>query len=122
MSIPKVVMRYGTSGTSSGGGSLPRLIDSGDLEYESTVEDTILSLDGGVAFMFYGVATNKASGAYASMRTAQFTFKVGAKPSIQNILSDGTQRVSLAANDDGTITLKPSAATYHVRYALYKMA
>lgn len=126
MSIPKVVMRYGISGEARGGG-LPRLVQSGDLEYETTIEDTILDLDEAGVYLFFGVATNKNTDAYSSMRTTQITSQTGEKfgvekAKLQNILSDGTQRVSLTANTDGTVTLKPSDVLYHVRYTIYKMA
>ena len=126
MSIPKVVMRYGGNGGNVGGG-LPRLVQSGDLEYETTVEDTILQLDEGGVYMLVTSSTTKSTDAYSGHATYQLEVPTGQKYGntaghSAALVTQGTQRISITANADSTFTIKPTGVAYHVRYALYKMA
>lgn len=123
--MPNINMRYGTSEKKITGG-LPKLIQSGDLEYESTIEDTIFNLDDGGIYWLVTRSTTKATDAYSGHATYQWEVPVGQKfgntaGHSTAMVTNGTQRVSITANADSTFTIKPTGVAYHVRYALYKV-
>ena len=76
--MPNINMRYGTSEKKITGG-LPKLIQSGDLEYESTIEDTIFNLDDGGIYWLVTRSTTKATDAYSGHATYQWEVPVGQK-------------------------------------------
>lgn len=125
MANAKVVMKYGYSGRANAS-SLPRLIQSGTLEYESTIENTDFSLEAGSVYVLVTSSTTKATDAYSGHATYQWEVPTGAKYGntaghSAAMVTQGTQRVSITANADSTFTIKPTGLAYRVKYALYKV-
>ena len=122
-----LIMRYGGNGSGDSPQAFPATAAEGVLEYETTIEDTVITLNESGVYLLFTVCTTKATDAYASLRTAQITAQTGAvfgtaAADVRNILSNGTQRVTVTANADGTLTLKPTAVAYRVKFSLVRVA
>lgn len=122
-----IIMRYGAPGDGTAAQAFPATVAEGVLEYETTIEDTVITLNESGVYLLFAVCTTKATDAYASLRTAQITAQTGAAfgtaaADVRNILSNGTQRVTVTSNADGTLTIKPTAVTYRVKFSLVRVA
>lgn len=118
---PKVNMLYG-GGRGSAGGGLPRYIAGGALDDPVTI-----TLDPGGVYWLSVTSVTRATDAYSGHAAYQIAAPWGQKygttgADSRSMVSNGTQRLTIATNNDSTLTLTPATpATYACRFALYKV-
>ena len=124
----KVVMRYGSS-ENTGSKGYPKLVAIGDLEYDETedIDETELPLDEGGVYYLIARGYNKTTDAASGHSTRQITVPVGSEfgnsqSQILSVATGGGSALSITANSDSTVTIKPYGVNIHLRYALYRMA
>lgn len=120
--MSKVAMRYGDGITAKTASGLT-LVASGEIDDETEVT---LEFSSGGEYLFFSHEYNASSGAYRGHRMLliytpeESVFGTTAVTSGAAVGSSNFG-ITITNNDDSTVTIKRSAATYAVRYALYKV-